>query len=139
VKTPDAAFEGFGRDDGDDDEPEILTVAILVYNILACGRRSYVMLCYAVTLSVIVTALTVQELVVRCVMYFVDCSSIGTDGVIKSLRSKLNPELKSLIHVLKSKLGSMPTSRDNIHRHYAFLTVEFAFIIVVVRGSQKHC
>jgi hypothetical protein len=129
VKTPDAAFEGFGRDDGDDDEPEILTVAILVYNILACGRRSYVMLCYAVTLSVIVTALTVQELVVRWVMYFVDCSSIGTDSVIESLRSKLNPELKSPTHVLKSKLwlhayisGQYPSplrllnSRIRIHR-----------------------
>jgi hypothetical protein len=130
MKTTGAAFEGFGRDNGDDDEPKILTAAIQVYNVLACGRRNYSMLCHAVTLSVIAIALTAQELVVRWVIYFVNCSSIGTDSVIESLRSKLDPKLKSPTYVFKSKLrlhayvsGRYPltirflNSRIRRHRH----------------------
>jgi hypothetical protein len=104
MKTTGAAFKGFGRDDGGDNESQIPTVAILVYNVLACRRRGYAILCHADTLFLIVTGLTVQELVVRWVMYLVNCPSIGTDSVIESLSSKLDIRLDIPTYVIKSKL-----------------------------------
>jgi hypothetical protein len=68
------------------------------------------MLYHAVTLSVIATGLAVQELVVRWTMCFVNCPSVGTNGVIESLRSKLDPKLNSPTCLIKSKLW--------LHAHY---------------------
>jgi hypothetical protein len=123
METTGAAFEGFGRDGGGDDESHILTVAILVYNVLACRRRSYTMLYCVVTLSLIATGLAVQELVVRWTMYFVNCPSIVTDSVIESLRSKLDPKRNIPVYVIS--YGSMPTVSGRYPSTLHFLNSRF--------------